>query len=150
MSFALNQGFSDVPFTLKKLSLCPIYSKIRNLGRLTALPAACDRQLMGTLSDLLYRVSSWRTILLAVLIYALFLSRVMVPHAAEMQSFAGDWGAPDRHFFYTPDELHSGTGGDQWGVKLNCTFLFPEKKLKPLLGFLWGEDRHRSHSRCCD
>lgn len=39
--------------------------------------------------------------------------------------------------FYTPDELHSGTGGDQWGVKLNCTFLFPEKKLNPLLGFLW-------------
>jgi hypothetical protein len=34
--------------------------------------------------------------------------------------------------FYTPDALHSGTGGDQWGVKLNCTFLFPDKRLKPL------------------
>ena len=49
--------------------------------------------------------------------------------------------------FYTPDRLHSGTGGDQWGVKFNCTFLFPEKKLKPLLGFLWGEDGHCGRCR---
>jgi hypothetical protein len=69
---------------------------------------------MRSLSNLLYRLSSWRTILLAVLIYALFLSRVMVPHAAEMQGFAGDWGAPDGHFLYTPDELYGqvATWGD--------------------------------------
>jgi len=50
--------------------------------------------------------------------------------------------------FYTPDGLHSGTGGDKWGIKLNCTFLFPKKKLQPLLGFLWGENGHCGGCRC--
>jgi hypothetical protein len=39
--------------------------------------------------------------------------------------------------FYTPEELRTGPAS-QWGVKLNVTLLFPEKKLDPLLGFLWG------------
>jgi hypothetical protein len=45
--------------------------------------------------------------------------------------------------FYTPDEMHSGPGGDKWGVKLNVTLLFPEKKFDPLLGFLWGDSSRR-------
>ena len=55
----------------------------------------------------------------------------------------GLFGLPNNVFvmpYYTPDGLHSGPGGDKWGVKLNVTLLFPEKKLKPLLGFLWGDD----------
>lgn len=44
--------------------------------------------------------------------------------------------------FYTPEGLRRGPAS-QWGVKLNVTFLFPKKKLDPLLGGLF--DR----SRCC-
>ena len=35
--------------------------------------------------------------------------------------------------FYTPDGLHKGPASE-WGIKLNVTFLFPEKKFGPLLG----------------
>jgi hypothetical protein len=62
---------------------------------------------MHTVSAWFYRVSSWPAIILAVVAYGLFLSQVMVPHAQEMQSFAGDWGAPDGHFFYVPEKLYS-------------------------------------------
>ena len=66
------------------------------------------------LSQVLYRLSSWQTILISTLIYAAFLAGVMIPHGAEMQSFAGDWGAPDGHLFYTPEILyaHVATWGD--------------------------------------
>ena len=37
------------------------------------------------------------------------------------------------------------TGREKWGVTLNVTLLSPNKKLGPLLGFLWGDDGH-----CCD
>jgi hypothetical protein len=62
---------------------------------------------LTNLSGFFYRVSSWWTILLASVIYAAFLALVMVPHGESMQSFAGDWGAPDGHLFYTPDTLYS-------------------------------------------
>jgi hypothetical protein len=55
-------------------------------------------------------------------------------------------GLPNNVFvmpFYTPEEMHSGPGGDKWGVKLNVTLLFPEKKFDPLLGFLWGDSSRR-------
>ncbi len=42
--------------------------------------------------------------------------------------------------FYTPEDLRNGPGS-QWGVKLNVTFLFPDKKFGPLLGGLFD--------RCC-
>jgi hypothetical protein len=47
--------------------------------------------------------------------------------------------------FYTPEGLRRGPASE-WGVKLNVTFLFPDKKLKPLMGFLWGG--HNACSRC--
>lgn len=39
--------------------------------------------------------------------------------------------------FYTPEGLRRGPAS-QWGVKLNVTFLFPGKKLDPLLGSLFN------------
>lgn len=62
---------------------------------------------MHRLSERLYRMSSWPTVILASAIYALFIAQVMAPHAAEMRSFAGDWGAPDGHFFYRADKLYA-------------------------------------------
>jgi len=59
------------------------------------------------LSNLLYRLSSWRSIVLSIVIYGWFLSQVMAPQADAMQAFAGDWGSPDGHFYYTPDELYA-------------------------------------------
>jgi hypothetical protein len=64
----------------------------------------------------------------------------------------GIFGLPNNVFvmpYYTPEEMHSGPGGDKWGVKLNVTLLFPDKKLDPLLGFLWGDDCHNCHCRNC-
>jgi hypothetical protein len=70
--------------------------------------------LLAKLSSFLYKISSWQTILIATAVYAAFLAGVMIPHGAEMQSFAGDWGAPDGHLFYTPEALYShlATWGD--------------------------------------
>lgn len=50
--------------------------------------------------------------------------------------------------FYTPPGLQSGIGGDKWGVKLNVTFLYPEKKLKPLCGCLWRNKKNDSCDAC--
>ena len=58
------------------------------------------------LSDRLDRVSRWWTLLAAVALYAFFLSTVMPQQSADSRSYAGEWGGPDRHFFYTPDELY--------------------------------------------
>ena len=70
--------------------------------------------MLAALSGGLRRVSDWRSILLVLLLYNIFLMQVMAPHAEEMSSFAGDWGAPDGHLFYTPDKLYSelATWGD--------------------------------------
>ncbi len=38
--------------------------------------------------------------------------------------------------FYTPEDLRRGPAAE-WGVKLNVTFLFPDKKFGPLLGGLF-------------
>ena len=65
------------------------------------------------LSSIFYKVSSWQTILISTLVYAAFLAGVMIPHGAEMQSFAGDWGAPDGHLFYTPEILYAHVAS--WG-----------------------------------
>jgi len=69
--------------------------------------------LLRKLCDYLYRVSSWKTIILSIAVYALFLTQVMAPHAQEMNAFAGTWGAPDGHLFYTPDELYGHIA--EWG-----------------------------------
>ncbi|MEO8224056.1 MAG: hypothetical protein ABI661_04570 [Gammaproteobacteria bacterium] len=58
--------------------------------------------------------SAW-TIALAVAFYALYLTIIMPAQSAASLRYAGDWGGPDRHFFYTPDELYArvSTWGDR-------------------------------------
>ncbi len=68
---------------------------------------------MGRLSDWLYQIAKWQTICIATLVYGMFLSQVMVPHAAEMKTSAGEWGAPDGHIFYSPDKLYAEI--EHWG-----------------------------------
>ena len=62
---------------------------------------------MKRLADNLINLSNWRSALLATLIYALFLTQVMAPQGELMTATAGEWGAPDGHFHYSPDELYS-------------------------------------------
>ena len=61
---------------------------------------------MLTLSAWLHRFSNALTIVLAIVLYGWFLAFVMVPESATVATFAGDWGSPDGHFFYTPVELY--------------------------------------------
>lgn len=61
---------------------------------------------MRTLSAWLHRCSSIVTAILAILLYGIFLAFVMVPESETVAVFAGDWGSPDGHWFYTPDELY--------------------------------------------
>jgi hypothetical protein len=85
---------------------------------------------MKALSDWLYRCSSWQTIIVAIFIYGLFMSAVMIPHAEEMRSFAGDWGAPDGHLFYTPDELYAEVS--KWGDAGRSNYINFRLGLDPL------------------
>jgi hypothetical protein len=66
--------------------------------------------MFGDISAWFSRRSNWRIILVVALLYQVFLLQVMAPHAEEMQRFAGDWGAPDGHFYYTPDKLYAELG----------------------------------------
>jgi hypothetical protein len=66
------------------------------------------------LSDLFYRVSSRWTVLAAVLVYGFFIATIMPAQSIESAAYAGDWGAPDRHLFYTPDTLYAAIS--QWGA----------------------------------
>lgn len=59
------------------------------------------------LSGVLYQVSSIWTAVAATLVYGFFIATVMPEQSADSVAYAGDWGAPDRHLFYTPDELYA-------------------------------------------
>jgi hypothetical protein len=74
----------------------------------------CTMPILHKISDLLYRLSSVWTALGATLIYGFFIATVMPAQSADSASYAGDWGSPDRHLFYTPDELYASitTWGD--------------------------------------
>lgn len=61
---------------------------------------------MTRLSASLDQVSRGWTLLAAVALYAVFLTTVMPGQARDSQTYAGDWGGPDQHFFYTPAELY--------------------------------------------
>jgi hypothetical protein len=63
--------------------------------------------LLQRLADRLDRWSSVGTIALAVALYAFYLASVMPAQSLESHAYAGNWGGPDRHFFYTPDELYA-------------------------------------------
>ncbi|MEO8444885.1 MAG: hypothetical protein ABI567_07775 [Gammaproteobacteria bacterium] len=67
------------------------------------------------LANRLDAASSVWTIALAVAFYALYLTTIMPAQSAESLSYAGNWGGPDRHLFYTPDELYAqvSTWGDR-------------------------------------
>jgi hypothetical protein len=90
---------------------------------------------MESLSNRLYRYASWRSVIAATLLYAFFLSQVMVPHAAEMRSFAGDWGAPDGHLFYSPAELYA--HADTWGAAGRNHYVRFRLGLDPLWAFTY-------------
>ncbi len=69
---------------------------------------------MNTLSAWLYRLSSAYTIVGSIALYAAFITWVMIPESELVQTYAGDWGSPDGHLFYTPDEFYTqiATWGD--------------------------------------
>jgi len=70
--------------------------------------------LLQPLADRLDRLSSGWTIALAVVIYAFYLTSVMPAQSIASQVYAGSWGGPDRHFYYTPDELYAQVA--TWGA----------------------------------
>jgi len=63
--------------------------------------------MLKRLSSLLDRASHAYTLLALTLVYAWFLGVVMPAQSEQSQAYAGDWGAPDRQLFYTPDELYT-------------------------------------------
>jgi hypothetical protein len=63
--------------------------------------------LLQRLADCLDRWSSGWTIALAVALYAFYLASVMPAQSLASQAYAGTWGGPDGHFFYTPDALYA-------------------------------------------
>lgn len=62
--------------------------------------------ILARLSGALDRISRSWTLLASVAVYAVFLATVMPGQARDSQAYAGDWGGPDQHFFYTPAELY--------------------------------------------
>jgi hypothetical protein len=71
------------------------------------------------------------TALPATLAYAWFLARVMPAQSARSRSYAGDWGGPDRHYFYTPDELYAQVA--TWGAAGREQYM--DFRLGPDIGF---------------
>lgn len=69
--------------------------------------------MLARLSSALHRLSSAWTIVGAIALYAWFLATVMPAQSAASQSYAGEWGAPDRQLWYTPDDLYREVG--MWG-----------------------------------
>lgn len=63
--------------------------------------------MLRRLSSLLERASRASTLLAVTLVYAWFLGSIMPGQSAQSRAYAGDWGAPDRQLFYTPDELYA-------------------------------------------
>lgn len=58
------------------------------------------------LSTRLDRLASPWTLAATVALYAVFLASIMPRQAADSRAYTDAWGAPDRHLFYTPDELY--------------------------------------------
>ena len=59
------------------------------------------------ISNRLDRLSSRNSILFAIIVYGFFLSTIMPAQSVDSQVYAGNWGSPDGHFFYTPVELYT-------------------------------------------
>lgn len=67
--------------------------------------------LLTTVSKLAYRIFTIPASILVTLVYVWFIVSVMPEQSLQSAEYAGDWGAPDRHFFYTPDELYAEISG---------------------------------------
>ena len=91
---------------------------------------------MNRLSQLIYRCSSWRTALVSIALYAVFLSRVMVPEAAAVAEYAGSWGSPDGHFSYAPDTLYSEI--ERWGADGRAHYVAFRLGLDPVWAFVYS------------
>jgi hypothetical protein len=70
--------------------------------------------MLRRLSGLLMRLANLWTLLLATALYVFFIATVMPDQSAASTGYAGSWGSPDRHFFYTPDELYAQVA--TWGA----------------------------------
>jgi hypothetical protein len=69
---------------------------------------------------MLTRLSGWLlglshawTLAATSALYVLFLAEVLPAQSAASRAYAGEWGAPDRQLFYTPDTLYAQLAG--WG-----------------------------------
>ena len=62
--------------------------------------------MLRRLSAVLHRLSSAVTIAAAIAVYGLFLATVMPAQSEESRAYAGEWGAPDRQLWYTPDDFY--------------------------------------------
>ncbi|NND55381.1 MAG: hypothetical protein HKN56_10490 [Gammaproteobacteria bacterium] len=90
----------------------------------------------STLVDGLYRCANWRAGIIITLIYGVFLTQVMAPQGAVMTASAGDWGAPDGHFFYTPDELYAAIGA--WNDTARSAYISFRLGLDPVWALVYG------------
>lgn len=70
--------------------------------------------MLRRLSQWLLGISTAWTLAAATACYVLFLATVMPAQSAASRSYAGEWGAPDRQLFYTPDTLYGQLAG--WGA----------------------------------
>ncbi|MGI9329670.1 MAG: hypothetical protein ACR2QB_03055 [Gammaproteobacteria bacterium] len=61
----------------------------------------------ASISATLHRASSVWTLIAATALYGFFLTSIMPQQAQDSAAYAGDWGGPDQHFFYTPAELYT-------------------------------------------
>ncbi len=90
---------------------------------------------MQRLSTWLHRLSSTVTIVFAIVLYGIFLSFVMVPESADVAGYAGQWGSPDGHWFYTPDELYRELS--TWGDAGRAHYIAFRLGLDPVWAFTY-------------
>ena len=64
-------------------------------------------RILTAVSKLFYGVFNIWTALAVTAVYGWFISTVMPQQSLDSAAYASTWGAPDRHFFYTPDELYT-------------------------------------------
>ena len=90
---------------------------------------------MNTLSNWLYRISSGYTIAVAVVLYGMFIGLVMAPESERVRTYAGDWGSPDGHLFYTPDVLYDELA--TWGDAGRAHYIDFRLGLDPVWALVW-------------
>jgi len=77
--------------------------------------------IVRALSDFLYRISNVWTALAITLVYGYFIAIIMPAQSAISAVYAGEWGAPDRHFLYSPDELYAAIA--TWGAEGRADYI---------------------------